>query len=131
MTRRKGTTAERWVADLCDPESRNAVNSSSKASCSSPRRRATAHARLSFGAYSALGRSGVESSRRADDLASPTGVGDGRRGREAIEVGESGLRESVRIRDAVNDEIADIGAFRVATDQPAKLTRFSHPAGGA
>jgi hypothetical protein len=92
----------------------------------------------SYGARSAqlwgifrLGRSGVESSRRADDLASPTGVGDGRRGREAIEVGESGLRESVRIRDAVNDEIADIGAFRVATDQPAKLTRFSHPAGGA
>jgi hypothetical protein len=106
------------------------VNASSNASCSSPRRRAEAHAPLSFWAYSAPDEAGWSFPRRADDVPSPTGVGDCRRGREAIEIGGSDLRGSVGIRDTVNSEIEDVGAFGVATGQPAKVTGIPHPARG-
>src|SRR4030081_3937203 len=49
--------------------------------------------------------------------------------RAPIEVQESGLRHSIRIGNAVDFEIEDIGPFGGETGETAKLTRIFHPPG--
>ena len=49
--------------------------------------------------------------------------------RAAIEVGEEGLRHSVRIGDTIDFEIEDVVPFGVESGEPARLTGIFHPAG--
>ena len=49
--------------------------------------------------------------------------------RVPIEVGDDGLRHSVKIGDAVDFEIEDIVPFGVETGEPAKLSGIFHPVG--
>jgi hypothetical protein len=49
--------------------------------------------------------------------------------RATIEVREDGFLHSIRVRDAIDFEIADIVPFGVETGEPARITGVFHPAG--
>jgi hypothetical protein len=49
--------------------------------------------------------------------------------RAPIEVGEEGLRHSVRIGDAIDVEIEDVVPFGVESGESARLSGIFHPAG--
>ncbi len=49
--------------------------------------------------------------------------------RASIELGNDGLKHSVRVGDDIDIEIEDVVPFGVETGQPAKMTGIFHPAG--
>ena len=49
--------------------------------------------------------------------------------RAAIEIGDDGLRHSVRVGDAIDFEIEDIVPFGVETGEPVRFDGMFHPVG--